>query len=600
MMTGEDFCHMRVVFCLFAAVVFMSTFTSAQSKPHKQNPRLAPSANWDALVDEFFDQNYFKFGPTTGTAAGLHQYDAFLEDYSHTAYEKEIISLKDFRSRFEDVSPEKLNEEQQGDRAVVLGYINSTLLNLETLRLWQTNPDLYSSGVSGSVFVIMSRNFAPAEDRLRLVIAREKQMPKVFAAARVNLKNPPKIYTEVALMQLPGIISFFQKDVPEAFKDVHDNKLLKEFKASNGAVIHALESYEKWVKSDLLPRSNGDFRLGAENYSKKLLYDEMVDLPLDRLLEIGMANLRANQQRYKETAALLDPSQTPQQILEQMSKDHPAPDKLLQSFRDVLGGLKTYIEEHKIITIPSEVPPIVEETPPFARALTFASMDTPGPYESKAKEAYFNVTLPEPDWKPQDVEEHMAGFNYGTIISTAVHEAYPGHYIQFLWTPQVHSKVRKLLGANTDVEGWAHYCEQMMLDEGYGRDPSLPLDQDKKFLKLRLGQLQDALLRNARFIVGIKLHTGQMTFDQGVDFFVTEGYQSRTNGERETRRGTSDPTYLYYTLGKLQILKLREDYKKKMGDKFSLQEFHDQFMKQGFPPIKIIRKAMLGDDSPVL
>src|SRR5260370_21114608 len=242
----------------------------------------------------------------------------------------------------------------------------------------------------------------------------------------------------------------------------------------------------------------------------------MVDLPLDRLLEIGMANLRANQQRYKETAALLDPSQTPQQILEQMGKDHSAPDKLLQSFRDVLGGLKTYIEEHKIITIPSDVLPIVEETPPFARSLTFASMDTPGPYESKAKEAYFNVTLPEPDWKPQDVEEHMAGFNYGTIISTAVHEAYPGHYIQFLWTPQVHSKVRKLLGANTDVEGWAHYCEQMMLDEGYGRDPSLPLEQDKKFLKLRLGQLQYPLLRNARFIVDIKLHNLHNTSDPPV------------------------------------------------------------------------------------
>src|SRR5260370_25848689 len=336
MMTGEDFCHMRVVFCLFAAVVFMSTFTSAQSNPHKQNPRLAPSANWDALVDEFFDQNYFKFGPTTGTAAGLHQYDALLEDYWHTAYEKEIISLKDFRSRFEDVSPEKLNEEQQGDRAVVLGYINSTLLNLETLRLWQTNPDLYSSGVSGSVFVIMSRNFAPAEDRLRLVIAREEHMPKGFQAARVNWKNPPKIYTEIALMQLPGIISFFQKDVPEAFKDVHDTKLLKEFKESNGAVIHALESYEKWVKGDLLPRSNGDFRLGAENYSKKLLYDEMVDLPLDRLLQVGMAHLRAHQQRHKDAAVLHFLSPAPHHVLVQLIQHHPPRDKLQQALRDVL------------------------------------------------------------------------------------------------------------------------------------------------------------------------------------------------------------------------------------------------------------------------
>lgn len=592
---------MRLAPALLIAAFLMSTLLSSQSKILKPPAKPhAVDADWDGLVEAFFDQCYFKFAPSAGTAAGFHQYDPLLEDYSAASVEKQILALKEFRSRFEDFNAQKLSEEQQGDRQIALGTINSALLNLETLRLWQTNPDQYSSGISSSVFVIMSRKFAPPEQRLRSVIEREKQMPRVFDAARLNLKNPPRIYTEVALMQLPGIISFFQKDVPEAFKEVHDERLLAEFHKSNETVIHVLESYEKWLKNDLLPRSQGDFRLGEENYRKKLLYDEMVELSLDKLLEIGMADLRRNQQRYKETAALLDPSQTPQQILEQMSKDHPAPDKLLQSFRDVLGGLKGYIAEKKIITIPSEVMPIVEETPPFARALTFASMDTPGPYETKAKEAYFNVTLPEANWTADQVAEHMAEFTYGTIISTAVHEAYPGHYIQFLWTPQAPSKIRKLLGATTNVEGWAHYCEQMMLDEGYGRNSSLPLEQDKNFLKLRLGQLQDALLRNARFIVGIKMHTGQMTFDQGVDFFVNEGYQSRTNGERETRRGTSDPTYLYYTLGKLQILKLRGDYKQKMGAKFSLQEFHDQFMKQGFPPIKIIRQAMLGDDSPVL
>jgi uncharacterized protein (DUF885 family) len=213
--------------------------------------------------------------------------------------------------------------------------------------------------------------------------------------------------------------------------------------------------------------------------------------------------------------------------------------------------------------------PIVEETPPFMRALTSASMDTPGPYEKVAKEDFFNVTLP---------------------ISTAVHEAFPGHYVQFLWMPEAPSKIRKLIAANTNVEGWAHYCEQMMMDEGYGGGD----------LKLRLGQLQDALLRDARFIVGIKLHTGQMTFDQGVDFFVKEGYQPKTTAERETKRGTADPTYLYYTLGKLEILKLREDYKKLRGSAFTLEEFHNNFLKQGMAPIRIVRKEMLGNDSPVL
>jgi len=340
--------------------------------------------------------------------------------------------------------------------------------------------------------------------------------------------------------------------------------------------------------------------LGAETYSRKLLYDEMVDFPLDRLLEIGMANLRQNQQAFKDTAAKIDPSKTPQQILEELERDHPAPDRLLQTFRDTLGGLKDYLQDHHIVKLPSQVLPIVQETPPFARALTFASMDTPGPFEKVAKEAFFNVTLPEPTWSSKDVEEHMAGFNRGTIISTAVHEVYPGHYVQFLWVPFAPSKVRKLLGCSSNAEGWAHYSEQMMLDEGYGRARDTAIEKDTAFLKLRLGQLQDALLRNARFIVGIEMHTGKMTFDQGVEFFVKEGYQSRVNGTRETKRGTSDPTYLYYTLGKLQILKLRDDYKKKMGDKYSLEEFHNQFLQQGFPPIKSVRKLMMGDGSPVL
>ena len=243
---------------------------------------------------------------------------------------------------------------------------------------------------------------------------------------------------------------------------------------------------------------------------------------------------------------------------------------------------------------------MLEETPPFMRALTFASMDIPGPFEQRANEAFFNVTLPEPGWTPTQVEEHMAGFNRGTVISTAIHEAYPGHCVQFLWVQRAPTKVRKLLGSGSNAEGWAHYTEQMMLDEGYGRASGLPEEKDGTFLKLRLGQLQDALLRNARYVVGIQMPTGDMTFDQAVEFFEKEGYQSHANAVRETKRGTRDPTYLVYTLGKLQILKLRDDYRRKAGASFRLQDFHDAFLRQGFPPVKIIRRAMLGDDSPTL
>jgi len=545
--------------------------------------------DFDRLVDQYFD-DFFHYNPTQGTSAGFHQYDAQLEDYSLATIAAQIRSLKGHLAKFEHFPANSFTADAAADRDLVIHNIQSQLLSLENIRMWEKNPDVYSGGITNSAFTIMSRNFAPPEERLQSLIARERLMKNVLGEARRNLRNPPHVYTEVALEQLPGIIAFFQKDVPAAFNKVTDRKLLDEFHTSNQAVIGALSEYQAFLKNDLLPRSKGDFRIGPENFSKKLSYDEMVDLPLDEVLEVGYQNLRQNQQAFRATAAKIDAKRSPQEILHDIEKDHPPADRLLQTFRDVLGGIRQFIVDHKIVTIPSTVPPIVEETPPFMRALTFASMDTPGPYEKVAKEAFFNVTLPEANWSREQVEEHMASFNRGTIISTAIHEVYPGHYVQFLWVQRAPSKVRRLIGSGTNAEGWAHYTEQMMLDEGYGAGD----------LKLRLGQLQDALLRNARYIVGIEMHTGKMTLEQGVEFFMKEGYQTHANSERETKRGTFDPTYLVYTLGKLEILKLREDYRSLRGASFSLAEFHDQFLAQGFPPVKVIRRAMLGNDSPVL
>ena len=527
-------------------------------------------------VDRFFD-DYFHFKPTDGTAAGFHEYDAQLENPSQKAREDQIEFLHRAEREF-------AAEPVSIDRDLLLTNIRGELLALERVRMWEKNPDEYSSGLTNSVFVLISRTFASPEVRLRSVVARERQMPAVLEIARTNLKNPPRIYTEVAIEQLPGIISFFENDVPAAFRSVTDTSLKSEFAKTNARVLEALRAYLTWLKTDLLARSHGDFRLGAELYTKKLEYDEMVMTPLDELLKAGYEDMRRNQQHFREVAATVDPKKTPMQIMDDLAHDHPEPAGLLDAFRNTLGGLRDFIREHHIVTIPSDVLPIVEETPPFMRALTTASMDTPGPFENVAKEAFFNVTLPEANWTKEAIEEHMEDFNRGTVVSTAIHEVYPGHYTQFQWVKQAPSKVRKLLGCGSNSEGWAHYTEQMMLDEGYGNgDP-----------KLRLGQLQDALLRNARYIVGIEMHTGKMTFDQAVDFFVKEGYQSRASGLVETKRGTSDPTYLVYTLGKMQIKQLREDYRKKMGPAFRLEDFHNEFLKQGFPPIVLVRRAMLG------
>jgi uncharacterized protein (DUF885 family) len=556
---------------------------------------------FEKASDDYFDQVYFHYSPSNGTSVGYHQYDGQLEDYSRKNIDAEIADLKVFERRIEAIHPSDSAADflPRSDREIVLSNIRSALLTLETIRPWEKNADNYSSTCANAAFVLMERKFAPPDVRLRSLVEREKQMPALLDDARANLKNPPRVYTEIAIEQLPDIVSFFERDVPQAFADARDTALKAEFAQTNAAVIAALKSYLDWLKTDLLSQSNGDFRIGADAFQKKLLYDEMVDLPLDKLLEIGWADLRKNQAYFNEVAKELEPDKDARAVLDELGANHPAPDHLLNAFRATFDGLIGFIRANHIVTIPSDVRPIVEETPPFMRATTFASMDTPGPYEARATEAYFNVTLPEPSMTPAEVEGYMHSFNIGTVISTAVHEAYPGHYIQFLWLPQAPSRVRKLLGATTDVEGWAHYCEQMMLDEGYGQPGAGATDaRESKFL--RLGQLQDALLRNARFIVGIEMHTGKMSFDEAVEFFQKEGYQSKETATVETKRGTSDPTYLYYTLGKLEIMKLREDMKKKEGAAFSLEKFHDDFLRQGFPPIKIVREAMLGDNTPAL
>jgi len=581
---------------ILALLALTGTLVTAQAQRISADG--APQT-FELIADQYFSDVYFHFAPTAGTSAGLHQYDTQLEDYSAANIQREVAALHAYEKKVEAIDPSALDAPVAGDREILLNSIRSSLLTLEVIRPWEKNPDTYSSGITGSAFVIMERPFAPPNVRLKSLVEREKQMPQVLLEARKNLKNPPKIYTEIALEQIDGLVSFFQTDVPSAFTEATDAETKAAFAKSNAAVIEALKSYGTWMKSDLLPRSNGDYKLGAETFTKKLRYDEMVDIPLDRLLAVAFEDLHKNQAEFARVAKEVDPSKTPQEVLAELATIHPKPSDLLNSFQATFASLIGFIDTHHIITIPSKIEPTLEETPPFERATTQASMDPPGPFETHSTKAYFNVTLPEKDWTPEHIAEHMAAFNVGTIISTGVHEAYPGHYVQFLWMPQFPSTIRKVLGANTNIEGWAHYCEQMMLDQGYGQ-PGTGAKNEREAKLIRLGQLQDALLRDARFVNSIKLHTGQFTFDQAVDFFVTDGYQSHSVAVVETKRGTADATYLYYTLGKLEIMKLRADMMKKQGAAFNIQTFHNNFMLQGFAPIKIIRKAMLGDSSPVL
>ena len=551
-------------------------------------PPPAPTPSGDAAFSEvargYLDDTYRR-QPTLATFLGIHKYNELLRDPSRQAVLDEVAAARQFRERAAAINATTLSPANQLDREQLLLAIDSRVLTLETVRPWARDPDSYSSGLTNTAYIMIKRAFAPPDERLRQLVAREKAMPATLAEARKNLDNPPRIYTEIAIEQLDGNRDFFRTAVASAFPTVTDKALLADFKQANDAVIAALDDYKKWLQSDLLKRSNGDFAIGEETFRKKLAADEMLALPLDELLAIAEKDLRKNQTAFADTARLLDPKRTPMQVLEAVQANYPPATKLLSVTQSELDALGRFMTDHKLITIPKAAPATVQETPPFLRATTSASMDIPGPFEKVATEAYYNMTLPDPKASAKATREFMKQWYYAAISNVSVHEVWPGHYLQFLYAKQFPSDIRKVFGAATNSEGWAHYCEQMVIDEGFHSD-------DPRY---RLAQIQDALLRNARFIVGIRLHTKGMTVAQAEDFFVTEGYQPRPVAVSESKRGTSDPTYGYYTMGKLMILKLREDYKAKMGAQYSLQQFHDTFIALGPLPLPLIRKAMLGE-----
>jgi uncharacterized protein (DUF885 family) len=567
-----------------AAVLFLMTFLQACSNRSEQPAPGSGDAAFRQLAGEILEDTY-KQDPSYATYLGIHKYDDLIADRSAAAVAAQTEELKSFRTRLDAVDAEALSLKAQLDLEQTKQTLDGTLLRNEVIRPWAKDPDIYSSGITNDAFVIISRTFAPPEQRLKSLIARLKLMPAALTDARKNLDNPPRVYTEIAIEQLDGNRDFFALDVPAAFAEVKDAALMAEFNTANDAVIAALNDYKSFLERDLLPRSNGSFAFGADTYRKVLAADEMIDTPLSDLLAIAGEDLKRNQQEFADAAGKIDPTKPPVEVMADVARDYPPPAELLAVTQGSLDGLMQFVRDKQIIDLPPAPPAKVEETPPFMRATTSASMDTPGPFEKVATEAYYFMTLPDPTWPQAEQDDFMSQWYRPMISNVSVHEVWPGHYVQFLYAKDYPSDVRKVFSTPSNFEGWAHYCEEMMLDEGLHAD-------DPRY---RLAQVQDALLRDVRFIVGIKMHTEGMTVEQATQMFVNEAYQPEPVAESEAKRGTSDATYGYYTMGKLMILKLREDYKAMKGDAYSLREFHNEFIKLGPLPLPLIRKAMLGE-----
>ena len=552
------------------------------------SPSTAAETEFNKLREEFI-AGYLAWRPQTGTTLGLHEYDGKLTEYSRPSLDAELARLKHFDQQLATLDEKSLSPQAHYDFRILQAAIKNEIFQFEDVEGHVKNPMTYAGVLEVNIYI--KRNFAPIEARARSIIAIEEQAPKVIAAAKANLEaSLAKPFIETAIEVADGSADFLSKDLVEALKEVKNEQLLTEFNAANQRAIGQLHSYVTWLKGEKLPKAHTYYALGREKFQKMLRYGELIDLAPERILEIGMRELRREQQVFADTAKKIDPGKKPIEVFKEIQKDHPGAESLIPDTRKDLEAIRRFVVDRRIVAVPSEVRARVEETPQYLRATSFASMDTPGPFEAKATEAYYYVTPVEKDWPPRQKEEWLTAFNYYTTDIVTIHEAYPGHYVQFLClNASPATKLEKIFGSYAFIEGWAHYCEQMMVDEGFGTGKGDALQA----AKYRLAQSDEALLRLCRLCVSIKTHCEGMPLDDATRFFEENCYYEHKPAYQEALRGTFDPQYLYYTVGKLEILKLRRDYQQQEGASFSLKKFHDEMLRHGAPPIRLLRELML-------
>jgi uncharacterized protein (DUF885 family) len=579
----------------FFAVVALAALLGASPAPLPQ-PSASSAANADAayaaLAKAYFDES-FRTNPVGATATGIHTYDAQLGSYAAADYAAQLARDRRYLDRLAALDPAAMSPRVGLDRRMLENALRDDLLLNGTMQQWKHQPDGYVQTASGGVFVLISRSFAPAAVRLRAVIAREQQIPRLYAQARANLSAVDKDTASIAVEDAAGSIALFTKTVPQALAGAGDAAARARLKRSTATAVAATNAFVAYLKTRWVAHPAGTYAIGAANYSARLKYEEGIDMPLDRYLAIGEKALAQTHAQMVATAKRIDPHATTDQVLARLYKVHPDSAHLMAAAQGDLVKLRAFIVAHHIIDLPPDANIKVTPTPEFLRATTEASMDSPGPLERVATQAFYNVTPVDPHDPPKVQEQYLEAFNDYERPIVSAHEVYPGHFVNFAIDRHLPLTLsEKLLTATSFVEGWAHYDEQMMVDQGWGNgDP-----------RVRIMQLREAIWRNARYVAGVKMHTQGMTVPQAIAFFETQAFLDPASARAEAKRGTQDATYGYYTLGKLEILKLRADYRKKLGSAYTLARFHHDLLQYGDPAIPLLRPLLLGadDDGKVL
>ena len=539
------------------------------------------AGGWDHFVRSFLE-GYFERHPTFAAGAGRHEFDGRLPDWSPEGLASEAAWLKGERARAEEFDPATLDERRAFEREMLKVVIDSDLFWLETAEWPRRNPMYYAGPIDPSLY--LTRDYAPLPQRMRAFVEYARAVPGAAARVRANLITPmPRAHAELGEMTFGGLAGYLETDVPSLFVAVEDAALQEDFRTATAAAARALRDLGAWFHEQHPPAGTdaGDFRLGAELFARMLRETERVDVPLDELEAAGRRELERNLAAFREACAAFAPGLSAEEVLAKVNARKPAGGPV-EAARRQLAGLRQFVEEHGLVSIPGEEEARIEEAPPYQR-WNSAFIDIPGPYDRHLPSIYY-ISPPDPAWTPAEQEQYVP--NEADLLFVTIHEVWPGHFLQFLHSNRAESEMARLFVTYGFAEGWAHYSEEMMWEAGFGDgDPYL-----------HIGQLQNALLRNVRYLVALGLHTGTMTLEEAERMFREQGLQDPANARQQANRGAFDPGYLNYTLGKLMVRKLRADWTASRGGRAAWRELHDRFLSYGGPPVPLVRGAMMGGE----
>lgn len=550
-------------------------------------PVRAEQATFAAFVDTYLD-TFGHFHPSIAAGNGLHAHDGELEDFSGQSRAKEIEWLHRARRALDAFAQQDLSADERIDRKILQGIVDGWLLDLETVRTWSRNPMIYVAAVSDGLHDLISMESAPAPVRLQHVRSKLRAIPGLIAAEKANVKSPPRVFVERAIAMLDGVGELISHDLPLAFPGA----TLTEADAARAQIV----GFRKYLQANVLPAADGSYVVGVANVEARYRAEELIDLPASQLLAIGQRELAGTQKEFILTAAKVDSARPALDVWRAVQDDHPARGQVVPAARAVVNELFAFIEQHQLMRLPTDHEIVVAPAPAYDLGL--ASMHSSPPLEPNPVRSYYYITDADASWPLDKQNEWLRTFNYATLADISAHEVAPGHFVHSLYMRKTPGKIRRIwVGLNpfpqpsSGQDGWAHYAEQMVNEQGFeAKDP-----------RYRLAMLAESLNRLCRLIAGINLHSGTWTIDEAALFFQREAHLPAVAANREAVRGTYDPTYGGYALGKLAAYKLRRDYQKAKGASFNLREFHERVMTDGIAPWWAHRRLLLpGDTGAVL